>query len=147
MKFPGRSQLDDQYAGVVRGENLTEANEAHRLQKQAAANAYKLATARHWELEQISLEDVETIGTSGRRFKIGEREWRLSEEHFGEGIDPKESGVELFFVDRSGSVRYLRKPYGLTRSGTGLDAAASGGRVAGNLLIDDVDGGRTRRLG
>ena len=32
MKFPGRSQLDDQYAGVVRGENLTEANEAHRLQ-------------------------------------------------------------------------------------------------------------------
>ncbi len=142
MKFPGRSRLDSNPYPDVRGENLSASARTRRLEDEARENAHRLAVARYW-LDEVPLEAVQPMGTTGLRWLVDGCEWRLSEEFVGPDQDPREAGVELFFVDRAGGVHYLRKPYGLD-SGTGLSAAVVAGEVRGNMLI--TDDGKARRL-
>lgn len=143
VHFPGRSELAEMGDPIigVRSENVTAAEVPKRLAKQALTNAQRLATARYW-LTEVALGDIEPIGKRGHRWRVDGVEYRIDEALHQDHEDPRESGCEYFFVDRAGAVHYLRKPRGLD-SGQGVDRAAYGGRVAGNLLISK-DG--TRRL-
>ena len=127
MKFPGRSALTDPYSDV-RGENLTEAANARRLENEALANAQRLAVAKYWLGDEVPREAVTPIGSTGLRFKVEgfEHELRLSEEYLDAHADPREAGCVCYFRDADGGVHYLRKPRGLD-SGTGLSAAVVGG--------------------
>lgn len=137
--FPGRSQRSDAYAVGVHGENVSATHDQRQRQAKRDSAAYRLAVARHWDITEVAFSDVEQIGSGGRRWSVAGVEYRLSEEHFAEEQDPREvAGVELFFVDGAGQVVYLRRAFGergLTRP---LSDGATGGRVAGNLLITDT---------
>ena len=147
MKFPGRSELklSDPYASLARGENVTEAAEARLLEKQAHANASKLAIARYWLGEEVPREKVTPVGSTRRRFEVEgfDGHLRLSEAFLHGDDDPREHGIVAYFRDAQGGVHYLRGPYG--SGGTGLSAAAHGGEVRGGMLISDD--GKARRLG
>lgn len=145
MKFPGRSQLDNPYPDLVRGQNLTQAAEARRLEDEARENATRLAVAKYWLGDEVPREDVTPIGRSGRRFKVEgfEYELRLSEEYLDAHADPREAGCVCYFWDADGGVHYLRKPRGLD-SGTGLGAAVVGGELRGNMFL--TEDGKARRL-
>jgi hypothetical protein len=139
-QFPGRSQLSNNYAGVI-GENSTKAEQPRLAEEQALSNEMKIAVGRHY-LVEVPFDDVEAIGQSGRRWRYQGTEWRLSAEYFQGPEDPRSARVELFFIDRSVTARFPRRPNG-ANSGTGLSAAARGGRVEGSVLVS-LDGSTTR---
>lgn len=144
MRFPGRSQLDNPYPDVVRSENVTASAEARRIEAARLENAQRLAVARHY-LKEVSVDELEAVGSLGRRWRIDGEDWLLSEAFLDRDQDPGEAGVERYFVDRNGAVVYLRRPQPAGQRS--LHEATRGGRVVGgNILVDVTGEGETVRL-
>jgi hypothetical protein len=141
VNFPGRNQRGpDPYAGFVHGENLTATEGQRQLEEREVSGKQRLAAARYWLREAT---DAVPIGTSGRRYLVDGREYRVAEKYLRPDEDPRSIGCEYYIV-RADGVQFLRRPRGEDSGLRGLHEAARSWRVEGNTLV--AADGSTQRL-
>ena len=138
LSFPGRSQRgDDQYGGAWGAQVKDDTDQpAALLDAQHVADDRVLAHARAW-FREVRRDELEPLGTVGRRFIFEENEYLLDESQ-STIMDPAASPVELFFRDGY-YIRFLRRRPS-TNTQTGLTDAVVSGELRSNVFIDSATG-------